>query len=169
MTFGKILFIIKLVKKLFFLIQGLFVYPFLALPAFAQSPTPNPVSINPCNTDPAKGPVVSSTADILCKLGGTNIANTIQNIMVFFVMLAVVIALLYLLYGGIKWITSGGEKTSVEAARNHIIAAIMGLIVVFLAIFILSIILAGFGISFTNLKIPVITGNLLINNPTPTP
>ena len=144
------MFIIKLVKKLFFFIQGLFAYPFLALPAFAATPTPVPgTSVNLCAD--AKG-----IAGTLCLLGGENAPKTIQNIVVFFTVLAVVIALLYLLYGGIKWITSRGEKTEVEAARNHIIAAIVGLIVVFLAIFIVSIVLAAFGLSFTQLTIPQI-------------
>ena len=137
--------IIKLVKKLSIFISGLFVYSFLALPAFAQG-TP----INPCaNT--------SGISAALCNLGGTNISGTIRNIVVFFVVLAVIIALMYLLYGGVKWITSRGEKTEVEAARNHIMAAIVGLIVVFLAIFIVSIILASFGLNFDSLTIPKIT------------
>jgi TRAP-type C4-dicarboxylate transport system permease small subunit len=74
------------------------------------------------------------------------------------VVLAVIIALLYLLYGGIKWITSRGEKAEVEAARNHIMAAILGLIVVFLAIFLVTVILAAFGIKLDQLQIPTITG-----------
>ena len=150
LTNGKNMLIIKLVKKLFFFIQGLFTYPFLALPAFAQKITP--VSANPCKTPDGKD--IQGIAATLCALGEENIANTIRNIIVFFVVLAVIIALLYLLYGGIKWITSRGEKDQVEAARNHVIAAIVGLIVVFLAIFILSIVLAAFGIEFKELKIP---------------
>ncbi|MDP2637979.1 MAG: hypothetical protein Q8P26_02880 [Candidatus Levybacteria bacterium] len=137
----------NLVKKLIFFIQGLFIYPFLALPAFAETP----VSVNPCE---------DKTTDIaiaLCNMGGDNVAQTIQNIVVFFVVLAVIIALLYLLYGGVKWITSRGEKAEVEAARNHIIAAIIGLIVVFLAVFIISIVLSAFGLGIGDLKIPVIT------------
>lgn len=95
-------------------------------------------------------------AKTLCALGGDQIANTIRNVVVLFIVLAVVIALLYLLYGGIKWITSKGEKTEVEAARAHIVAAVVGLIVVFLSIFILSIVLAAFNISFDQLRIPII-------------
>lgn len=148
--------IIKLVKKLFISISSLFTYPFLALPAFAA----DLVSINPCNKDATVGPVVTGIAKTVCDLGGGNIANTISNIIVFFVMLAVIIALVYLLYGGIKWITSGGEKTKVEESRNHIIAAIIGLIVVVLAVFILSVVLAAFGIDFKALKIPVITSGV---------
>ncbi len=144
------MFIIKLVKKLFIPISSLLAYLSFPIIAFAQTTTP--VSINPCGAGTGSG----TTADILCKLGGGNVANTIRNIVVFFVMLAVVFALVYLLYGGVKWITSGGEKTKVEESRNHIVAALIGLIVVVLTIFILSIVLAAFGISFGSLQIPVI-------------
>jgi len=140
------MFIISLVKKLFLFIQGLFIYPFLALPAFAQN-----TSVNFCTES------TTGLAKTLCILGGPNLANTLRNIVGFVVILAVVIALLYLLYGGIKWITSRGEKEQVEAAQKHIIAAIVGLIIVFLAIFILSIVFAAFGIKFEQLSIPNIT------------
>lgn len=43
------------------------------------------------------------------------------------------VAFVYLLLGGIKWITSGGDKGQLEAARNQIIQALIGLIVVFAA------------------------------------
>lgn len=60
-------------------------------------------------------------------------------------------ALLYLLLGGISWITSGGNKESVEKARNKIEAAIIGLVVVFavLAIVVLmeKVLKTGLGIS----------------------
>ncbi len=138
------MFIIRLVKKVFVSISSLFTYLFLALPAFAQT------SVDFCTS-------ATGFAATLCTLGGDNLAITIRNIVGFFVILAVVIALLYLLYGGIKWITSRGEKDQVEAARNHIMAAIIGLVVVFLAIFILSIVLAAFGIKFDKLIIPNIT------------
>lgn len=147
MTNSEIMIIIKLVKKLLVSASGLFTYLSSPLVAFAQSISP--VSIDPCTG-------ANGTADIICKLGGNNIANTIRNIIVFFVMLAVIIALVYLLYGGIKWITSGGEKEKVEESRRHIIAALIGLIVVVLAVFLLSVILAAFGISFSSLQIPII-------------
>jgi hypothetical protein len=43
------------------------------------------------------------------------------------------VAFVYLLLGGIKWITSGGDKAAVEGARNQIIQALIGLVVVFAA------------------------------------
>lgn len=44
--------------------------------------------------------------------------------------LAALMAFLYLVLGGISWITSGGDKTKLEEARNKITHAIVGLIVV---------------------------------------
>lgn len=41
------------------------------------------------------------------------------------------LAFLYLILGGIKWITSGGNKEDVTKARDQIQAAIIGLIIVF--------------------------------------
>jgi len=93
----------------------------------------------------------------ICALADNSIGSTVQKIVVAIIVLAVIIALLYLLYGGVKWIISRGDKTEVEAARNHITAAVVGLIVVFLAIFIVMIILALFGISLDNLSLPSIT------------
>ena len=72
--------------------------------------------------------------------------------------IAVLIALFFLLWGGIKWITSGGDKGGVEAARNQIIAAVIGLIIVFLSFFILNLVLGLFGLSLFDLKLPTITG-----------
>ncbi|MBF8250238.1 MAG: conserved rane protein of unknown function, partial [Candidatus Levybacteria bacterium] len=149
------MFIINLVKKLFVSISALIAY--LSFPLFAFAKTAAEIAadeaatnVNPCGTIEE-----NSIANILCKLG-SNIGGTIQGVVVFFIILAVVIALMYLLYGGVKWITSRGDKTEVESARNHIMAAIIGLIVVILAVFILTIVLQAFGISLSALKIPVI-------------
>lgn len=38
-----------------------------------------------------------------------------------------ILVLMYLLWGGIEWITSGGDKSKYEGARNRITAAILGL------------------------------------------
>ena len=43
---------------------------------------------------------------------------------------AALLAFVYLILGGIQWITSGGDKAGMEAARNKITHAIVGLIVV---------------------------------------
>ena len=146
MTNEKSVFTINLVKKLLLIIQGLVTYPFLAFPAFAQ--------MTGGTVDPCSGATGIGAA--LCSLSTTGIGITVQRIVVFIVVIAVIVALLYLIYGGIKWITSGGDKEKVESARNHITAAIVGLIIVFLAIFIVAVVLALFGITTTQLVLPSI-------------
>lgn len=70
--------------------------------------------------------------------------------------LAVLVALLYLIWGGFKWLTSGGDKQAVQTAREHIIAAIIGLVVIFLSYFILNILIGFFipGFSLSSFVLP---------------
>lgn len=110
--------------------------------------TSTPISLDPC-ANQADGPFKN-----LCQL--TNPGQLIGNLIVFIFVISALIALIYLIWGGIKWITSGGDKSGVEGARNHIIAAIVGLIVVFLSFFILNLILGFFGLSLTNLRLPTL-------------
>jgi hypothetical protein len=71
-------------------------------------------------------------------------SNAIPAIISFIFVIAIIIALFYLIWGGFKWLISGGDKTAVGAAREHIIAAIIGLVIIFLAYFILNILLGFF-------------------------
>lgn len=56
------------------------------------------------------------------------------------------LAIGYLMYGGIKWITSRGDKVAVESARRHIVAAVIGLVVVISAFFILQVVFRILGV-----------------------
>ncbi|MDP3987569.1 MAG: hypothetical protein Q8P80_00290, partial [Candidatus Levybacteria bacterium] len=69
----------------------------------------------------------------LCNFKGDSFGNIISAVITLLFIIAVVVALIFLIYGGIKWIVSGGDKTAVESARNHIIAAIVGLVIAFAA------------------------------------
>ncbi len=63
------------------------------------------------------------------------------------IILAALIAFVYLLLGGIQWITSGGDKTAMEAARNKITHAIVGLVIVASAWAIMALVQNFLGIS----------------------
>ncbi len=52
--------------------------------------------------------------------------------------LAVILALIFLIWGGIRWIMSGGDKQKIEQARSAIIGAIVGLVLAFLSFLILN-------------------------------
>ncbi len=51
------------------------------------------------------------------------------------------------LLGAIKWITSGGDKANVEAARGQITAALIGLVVLFSTFAIAQLVETIFGIN----------------------
>ncbi len=81
---------------------------------------------------------------------GKFISATLTMVFIFTALAAFV----YLVWGGIQWITSGGDKTATEAARNRIQAAILGLFIVFAAWAIMLVVGGFFGINLTNLTIP---------------
>jgi len=67
--------------------------------------------------------------------------NVVLTFMIrFFFIIAGLIALLYLLLGALSWITSGGNKESVDKAREKIQAALVGLILIFAVLAIIAII-----------------------------
>lgn len=61
----------------------------------------------------------------------TDIGKLVSSAIQFILIGAGLIAFVYLLLGGIQWITSGGDKAGVDAARQKILAAVIGLIIVF--------------------------------------
>ena len=60
----------------------------------------------------------------------TDIGQLINKSLRFIMVIAALLVFLYLIWGGIEWITSGGDKGKTESARNKITAAVIGLIVV---------------------------------------
>ena len=96
--------------------------------------------------------VPSASAATLCSPGDTifgplcnpDIGNIIVGLINLIFILAVIIALLYLIWGGFKWLMSGGDKTAVQGAREHIVAAIVGLVVIFMSYFILNFVVKFF-------------------------
>lgn len=62
----------------------------------------------------------------------------------------------YLLLGGIQWITSGGDKAALESARNRIMNALVGLLIVGAAWAIFNLVGQFFGLEIQALPIPTI-------------
>lgn len=95
-----------------------------------------------------------------------NLGSVISTLLSFVMALAALIVFLYLIWGGIEWITSGGDKSKTENARNKITAAVLGLIVLAASYAILMLMLQVLGlgsITDTFSKIKVIesqTGNM---------
>ena len=59
----------------------------------------------------------------------TDVGVLINRALTFVMVLGALLVFMYLIWGGIEWITSGGDKGKTESARNKITAAVIGLIV----------------------------------------
>ena len=113
--------------------------------------TTNAFALDICPTD--------GLAKTICNLGTPDNAfsRIVQIIINGAFVLAIVAALGYLIYGGVKWILSQGDKSKVEGARNHVIAAIIGLVIVFMSYLILNIVVKIFtGQDLSNIELPTI-------------
>jgi membrane associated rhomboid family serine protease len=65
--------------------------------------------------------------------GFGNFESAIQSVINLVFFFALILVLIYLIWGGIQWITSGGDKAGTEAARGKITGAIVGIIIVAVA------------------------------------
>jgi hypothetical protein len=63
-------------------------------------------------------------------LGVTDFGNLISAGIQTAIIVAAILTFAYLVWGGIQWITSGGDKAAYEAARGRITAALVGLAIV---------------------------------------
>jgi hypothetical protein len=68
-------------------------------------------------------------------------------------LLAILLSLAYIVIGGFKWITSGGDKQKLESARMTIIYAIVGLVIAFFAFLIINIISAVIGVNLLFIQV----------------
>jgi len=84
----------------------------------------------------------------------TELGNLIGAGVGLIIVIALIITFFYLIIGGIKWITSGGDKGQVEEARNQITNALIGLAIVVGAWAIMKMIGFFFGIDVFKLTIP---------------
>lgn len=76
---------------------------------------------------------------------GIDIVDLIPSAVNAIFVVAVVIFFFMLVIGGIRWISSGGDKTQTESAKNQITASIIGLVLVLSAYAIVNLIGLFFG------------------------
>ena len=93
--------------------------------------------------------------------GNTDIIQIVRAIIRFILLIAFVLAFIFLLIGGLRWITAGGDEKSVASARGMITAALIGLVIVLLAFAIIKLVETFFGVTIVsgNLSIPTVSGS----------
>lgn len=90
--------------------------------------------------------------------GATVLGRLVSNLTDGMLLFAFILAFLYLLVGGISWITSGGDKANLESARNKIIHAIVGVIVVASTWAVITLLGTFLGLDIQKLPIPSFGG-----------
>jgi hypothetical protein len=82
--------------------------------------------------------------------GVDGIFSTITNILLFVIG---ALSVIMLIIGGLRYVVSGGNNTSITAAKNTVLYAVVGLIIAFLAYAAINFILgslSGTGAGYTN-------------------
>lgn len=83
----------------------------------------------------------------------TVIIKGVSAIIGFLTLAAFIWFMFQLVIGGIQWVTSGGDKNSLESARNRLTHAFVGLIIVVAGVSILAIIGQFLGVNWLNPQI----------------
>ncbi|MFZ2513391.1 MAG: pilin [Candidatus Saccharimonadales bacterium] len=83
----------------------------------------------------------TGTCETTTTEGADKLNNIISTIVNIFSVLVGVIAVIMIIWGGLRYITSGGDSGKITSAKNTIIYALIGLIVVALAQFIVKFVL----------------------------
>jgi hypothetical protein len=110
----------------------------LALPVATYAASPD---INNSLCTGADLTTSTKTCAATTSSGTTKINSIITTVVNIFSIVVGVVAVIMIIIGGLRYITSGGDSNNVSAAKNTIIYAIIGLVVVALAQFIVKFVL----------------------------
>lgn len=103
----------------------------------------------------AQGTLCPGNFQALCAIKAEG--GIVGNIINILLVISIVVSLFFLIWGGIKWITSGGDKGKIEQARSTLIAAVVGLAISLLAFFIVDFVLGFFtGQGMNSLQVPTL-------------
>ncbi|MBI4039493.1 hypothetical protein HY388_01535 [Candidatus Daviesbacteria bacterium] len=86
--------------------------------------------------------------------GTEGISKFLNNLFSLFLVVGVIVALITLLWGGIHYITAGGDKQATQTAREKMTAAIIGLVLLFSVYLLLNTLGQFLGIDIGKLTIP---------------
>jgi len=106
------------------------------------------------NTQGIRNPVLPALGSGDISKGGTILGLLVSNIAQLLFIFAFFLAFLFLIMGGLQWITSGGDKSQLEQARNKITNALIGLIIVAASFAIFTLVGQFLGFNASALKIP---------------
>lgn len=104
-------------------------------------------------TNPILGNTLKNLAESGENSGFAFFKLTIPNFITLGFIIGALVFFFFMLIGAIQWMTSGGDKSAVEAARNKLTNALIGLFVLFALFAIINVIEVFFDISILNLDL----------------
>jgi hypothetical protein len=108
----------------------------LAVSGVASAASGDPTTQQDINQKLCSGSNIDFTGKTTCTQvtgtgeGATSLARTVINVLSLIVG---AVAVIMLIFGGFRYVTSGGKQESVTAAKNTIIYALIGLVIVAVA------------------------------------
>lgn len=81
----------------------------------------------------AKSEVCNAIGNTRCAGGQSRISEVIRKVINLLSAIGGIIAIIMIIIGGVRYMTSGGDSNSASSARNTILYAVIGLIVVVFA------------------------------------
>lgn len=126
-------------RRLFLALAGLValtIISFASLTAttFAQDQVPaDPIQSGLCSGADLKVVDGNSSCDTTSEGGAEKLNRVVRSVINTLSLIVGVVAVIMIIIGGLRYITSGGSDTSVTSAKNTILYAIIGLIIVALS------------------------------------
>ncbi len=127
--------------------QGLLLVPFIALTVSIVAPVAPSTFAASCDDTITltNGANCAQGDDQQSDLFGSNgVFKTITNVLLF---LIGAVSVIMLIYGGIRYTVSGGDSTSVTAAKNTILYAVVGIVIAILAFAVVNFVIDSFAAS----------------------
>ena len=120
-----------------------------------QDCPPGQLCCESCTPLGEEGGIVNPVIGIFGKQKGSDtIAFLLATILRLSLVVAGILHLIYLVIGGIQWLTSGGDKATVAAAKGRLTNAFIGLIIIVLVLVIINLINAIFGLDILHPTLP---------------
>ncbi len=74
------------------------------------------------------------------------LGKVLSNGLTMFMTVGIILCLIFIVWSGVQWATSSGDKNKLASARGRITWAIVGLVIILLVFFILNVVGKLFGV-----------------------
>ncbi|HKZ34531.1 MAG TPA: pilin [Patescibacteria group bacterium] len=82
---------------------------------------------------------------------GISLANTVSVLVTLFLTIVSILAFIYLVLGGIRYITAGGDPKQIKAAKDQLTYAVIGLVVAIMSFAVINVFSEFFGVDLLSL------------------